>query len=80
MIKQVNIDSEVAQIEFARKAAKAFASNKEISTFTYGEITPGSFLAIRWGLGEDCVLVVKVDENHTPTNYAQLIRTIVHEN
>ena len=80
MLKQVNIDSEIAQIEFAKKAAKAFAGNSELSTFSYGAPTPGSFLALRWGLGEDCVLVIKIDENHTPTNYAQLIRTIVHEN
>lgn len=78
-MKQVNLKQEIEQIEFAKKAAQAFAKDKDLVTFRTGNLEPGSFLALRWGLGEDCVLVVKVDENHTPTNYAQLIRTIVHE-
>ena len=79
-MKQVNIDQELAQIEFARAAAKNFAAHPEKSTFSKGALEPGCFLALRWGLGEDCVLVVKLDENHTPINYAQLIRTIAHDN
>jgi hypothetical protein len=79
-MKHAIIEEELAQIEFARLAAKRFASDKGLATFSEKGLEPGCFLALRWGLGDDCVLVVKLDENHTPTNYAQLVRTVVHEN
>jgi hypothetical protein len=62
------------ELAFARKAAAHFAAHPEHSTYTDGEIKPDCFLAIRWGLGEDCVVVVKLDEMHVPTNYAEIVR------
>jgi hypothetical protein len=77
-MKQVNLHNELKQIEFAKIAAKRFAGHPEISTYSLDKIEPGCFLAIRWGMGEDCVLVVKLDDSHVPINYAQLVRTIQH--
>jgi hypothetical protein len=64
----------VAELEFARAAAGHFAQNPQHSTYTAGAIEPGCFLAIRWGLGEDCVMIVKLDEAHMPTNYMEIVR------
>jgi hypothetical protein len=63
-----------AELAFARKAAANFAQHPEHATF--GNIEPGGLFAVRWGLGNDCVLVLKLDETHTPTNYQQLVKEI----
>lgn len=62
-----------AELEFAYKAAKDFAANKNHATF--GDIAPGNFLALRWGMGGDCVLVVKLDWCE-PTNYTGLVKEL----
>lgn len=62
------------EITFARKAAAHFAKHPEHTTYTGDDIKPGCLLAMRWGLMDDGVLVVKLDEGHVPTNYAELIR------
>jgi hypothetical protein len=71
MVYTGQIEDELA---FARKAAAHFASEPRHSTYTDGEIQPGCFLAIRWVLGDDCVVVVKLDDAHVPTNYAEIVR------
>lgn len=62
------------EMSFARAAAAHFAKHPEHSTYTGQDIEPGCFLAIRWGLGNDCVVVVKLDELHVPTNYMEIVR------
>ena len=57
--------------EDAKKAAEAFAANDELTTFTEDDIEDGGFFAVRWGLGEDCVMVFKIDGD--PIVYDQLI-------
>lgn len=71
MVYASEIDAEIA---FARKAATHFAEHPEHHTYTGADIVPGCFFAIRWGLGDDCVVVLKLDESHIPTNYQSLIR------
>lgn len=63
---------ELDQLAFAQDAARMFSKHPEFTTF--GNIAPGEFLALRWGIGGDCVLVVKLDEFHEPTNYTGLIK------
>lgn len=61
-----------ARLEFARRAAQHFAAHPEHSSF--GDLTPGSLLALRWGLGDDCVLTLKLDEADTPMNFMEIVR------
>jgi hypothetical protein len=70
----VYMSQEEAQIRFAKEAAKDFAEHSEHISF--GSAEPGSFLALRWGLGGDCVLVLKLDEDFIPTNYQQLVKQL----
>lgn len=63
---------ELERLAFAERAAAHFIATPEDNSF--GELTPGSYLAIRWGLGEDCVLVLKLDDDFEPVNYQQLAR------
>jgi hypothetical protein len=60
---------EVAEeLTFARKVMADFAANPEHTTF--GEVTAGGLLAIRWGITGTAVKVVKLDEYHRPTVYS----------
>lgn len=72
MTRMTTVEQDAEQAAFAVKAASHFAAHPEHSTV--GDIKPGGFLALRWGMGEDCVLVVKLDDYHEPTNYQQIIK------
>lgn len=67
------------ELDFMEKAAANFASNPAVWSFSAGEITPGCLLALRWGLGDDCVLVMRLDEFHTPTVYSQAVKHAAEE-
>jgi len=72
MARMTTKSEELARLAFAEKAAVDFAEYPQHAT--YGDIGCGLFLAIRWGMGNDCVLVVRQDENDEAVNYQQLIR------
>ena len=61
--------------DFALRAANHFANNPTWFTFTDEQIVPGCLFAIRYGIGNDCVVVLKLDDFHEPANYQQLIKT-----
>jgi hypothetical protein len=63
------------ELAFAQRAAEYFAYHPQKTSFSDGDIAPDTFLALRWGLGEDCVLVLKLAEpwQHTPTNYQNIV-------
>lgn len=65
---------EIERQTFALKAAKHFAENPRHMSFSDEEpdLAPGSWLALRWGLGNDCVLVLRIGDE-MPVNYGQLI-------
>lgn len=48
--------------QFALSAAQYFADNSDKYSYSEGCLQEGELLALRWGLGEDCVLVLKIDE------------------
>ncbi len=58
---------------FAERAAEHFANNQ--SHYTYGEIKSGEYFALRFGMGEDCVVVFRIDDE-TPVNYQNIIKRI----
>jgi|GEM_PF-5932053 len=73
-MRHIRVDEHDAEREFAEKAAKHFASNPE--DYTFGELASGDYIARRWGMDNDGILVLKLDEFHEPTNYWQLIRKV----
>ena len=72
-MRLVNVEEEQAQIAFALHAAEAFGANPRMHSFTGGDIAPGVLLALRWGLHDRAVLVLKLDESHVPTIYGDLV-------
>lgn len=61
------------QVAFAQKAAAHFTAHPEARTYSDGNIAPDCFFAVRWGAGDDCVAVLKLDPCHEPVIYAQLV-------
>lgn len=60
--------------DFAEEAGRHFAAHPEHWTYSREELGPGVLLALRWGLGKDCVLVVKTDAEFFPVNFQQAIQ------
>lgn len=58
---------------FAEAAAEHFAKNKQHWTYSAGDgPVPGELFALRWGLGNDCVVVVRIGDDE-PVNYQSII-------
>ena len=72
-MRTVKVEEEMEQIRFAERAARYFALHPECQSFSDADISPGCLLALRWGLGDDCVLVLKLDPHFEPTNYQNII-------
>lgn len=68
------IEDELEVMEFVQKAAKAFEQDPQLRTFTDEDIKPDCLFAVRWGLGDDGVLVFKLHDAFEPTVYGQVIR------
>ena len=61
--------SDIDMKVFAKKAAKAFKEDKDMVSYTYGEIEGGDFFALRFGLGGNRVVVFKIDDCEPVINY-----------
>lgn len=59
---------------FAAAAACHFKDNPQSATFGDDFPSPGCYLALRWGLGDDCVLVVMLDPDFEAVNFHEAIR------
>lgn len=66
------VSEEETLMVFAKKAAQDFKDHPDHAS--YGEIGEGNFLALRWGMGNDCVLVLKQDEYWQPVNFQGLVK------
>ena len=73
-MRMVYMDQERDCHSFAIRAAIHFSDHKEHFTYTDGDIEPGCLFAMRYGLGDDCVVVLKLDCEFVPVNFQQLIR------
>ncbi len=72
--RMTTLEEEKELITFVESAAKCFEENPKYITFTLGAVEPGCYLGIRWGLGEDCILVVKLDDNFGAVNFQNVIK------
>lgn len=72
----IDISKQNERIEFAEEAAAYFSEHPEKTTYTSGEILAGELFALRFGWGEDCVVVFRLDEHELVENYQNLIKTI----
>lgn len=73
-MRHTYIEGELEVIDFVKEAAKKFEEDPNIASFTLGEIKGGELLGLRWGLRNDCVLVIRIDELFAPTVFGQVIK------
>ena len=66
-----SVSEETARMDFAKLAAEHFAAHP--NHWTFGEIAPDELLGLRWGCGNDCVLVVQL-ANEEAVLFAQIIQ------
>lgn len=78
-MRMVNVSEDEDVIDFAKMAAMAFAKHKGVYTYTNGGIEAGELFAVRFGGGDNCVVVFRLDENFEPINYQQLVDRYVGE-
>ena len=61
--------------EFAKKAVECFEADPKIITYSeHGEPRPDELYAIRFGMGNDCVVVFRVHEFCEVVNFQQCIK------
>lgn len=75
-MRQVYESELLDELAFAKRAAEKFAADPAMHSYSDAELGSGALLALRWGLGDDCVLVLKLDFMHVPTIYAQQVRLV----
>lgn len=75
--RETSLGEAADELNFARASARHFAEHPACST--RGDCTPGSLLAIRWGMMDRGVLVVKLDDNHQPQNYVDAVAAFTPE-
>ena len=73
-MRQIDVNEQIEEIEFAKRAANFFEKSDHHYSFTDGDVEQGCKIALRWGLGRDCVLVIKLDEFFEPIIYKQLVK------
>ncbi len=61
---------------FAERAAIHFQNFPNHRSYTDEDIQAGCYFALRYGLGDDCVLVFRLDEEMEPINYQQAIKEV----
>ena len=72
MSRHVYIAAERERQDFAERAARHFKANPQHYTYADESLVPDAWFAVRWGLGDDCVLVFKVGDEE-PVIYGELI-------
>lgn len=67
----IYVSTETARMDFAKEAAAHFQANPHHNSF--GKFETENRIALRWGLGDDCVLVLQLDPNEAPVIFQQII-------
>jgi hypothetical protein len=75
-MQSVYLSEREKQDNFAKMAARYFNLNKEKTSFTEGEIERGCFFALRYGCDGNGVVVFKIDDFVSPTNYIDICKEV----
>lgn len=73
-MRMTTTTNDQALSDFAKRAADFFAKDIKHTTFTDKDIEADCLFAVRWGGGNDCVLVFKLDECFEPIVYQNEIK------
>ena len=62
-MEMINFEMLEEEVEFVKKATKYFEENPKGRTYTKGDIEGDILFAVRWGIGDDCILVFRESDN-----------------
>jgi hypothetical protein len=68
-----SIEKENDVLDFVSLAKAAFEKNEKLATFTIGEIENGCLFAVKWGSGDDCILVFQLNSGFEPRIYQHVM-------
>lgn len=68
-----HLSDEKERLNFATRAAAYFAEHPDCTAYTAGDVVQGEWFAVRWGMGNDCVLTFRISEEDPVTVYQQAI-------
>ena len=77
MSEMTSIEKEKELLEFVEKAKRCFETLQSppfVSFTMTGEIICDELFALRWGMGDDCILVFRVSHEMEPRVYQQAIK------
>ena len=72
-MRETTFDEEMAVLKFAQKAALNFEQDQNLLSFTNSAIEAGCLFALRYGLGNDCVVVFRLARDFVPIDFQQII-------
>lgn len=72
-MRMLNLEEQQEKLDFVKEAAECFKNNPGYTTYTSGGIVPGCLFALRFGLGSNCVVVFRIDENFPVENFTEVI-------
>lgn len=65
-MKHRRLNEEFEKIALVQAAKEAFDKDPKLATFSIGDVVEGSLFAVRWGLDNDCIMILKIDESTEP--------------
>lgn len=68
------LERERERQDFALRAAEAFAKSEHTFTYSDGDLVAGALLALRWGLLDRGVVVIRISGDEEPVRYDGLVR------
>jgi len=68
------IDDETDILNFVQVASEHFSTHHKHTTFTLEDITPGCLMALRYGGGNDCIVVFRLSDKYEVINFQQCIK------
>jgi hypothetical protein len=69
--RNTTVEAENEKLDFVQEAISKFDKNAGLASV--GDLAPGSYFAIRHGLGNDCLLVFRLDPEHEPEIFADCL-------
>lgn len=69
----MNMEEQEDKLAFVKEAAGLFSVNSRCRSYTRDGIKPGALFALRFGMGEDCVVVFRIDEDFPVENFQNII-------
>ena len=64
-----SLKEEEALLDFVRTAIEKFNSN-----FKYATYSNENYMALRYGIMEDCVKIIRIDPEWAPRNYQNVLK------